>query len=56
MKRRKMLARIVKDWDPAHLALLDECDIDPTLRPQDVPTERLCRFAQVIEERAIRLP
>ncbi|KAJ2711640.1 hypothetical protein H4R19_003152 [Coemansia spiralis] len=56
MKRRKMLARIFKDWDPARLALLEECEIDPTLRPQDVPTERLCRLAQIIEERAIQLP
>ncbi|KAJ2591286.1 hypothetical protein H4R99_006810 [Coemansia sp. RSA 1722] len=56
MKRRKMLARIFKDWDPAHIALLEECEIDPTLRPQDVPTEKFCQLAHVIEQRNIKLP
>ncbi|KAJ2783078.1 hypothetical protein H4R18_001899 [Coemansia javaensis] len=56
MKRRKMLARIFKDWDPAHIALLEACEIDPTLRPQDVPTEKLCNLAQLIEQRGIALP
>ncbi|KAJ1732167.1 hypothetical protein LPJ61_002171 [Coemansia biformis] len=56
MKRRKMLARIFKDWDPAQIALLEECEIDPTLRPQDVPTVKLCSLAKIIEERGIRLP
>lgn len=56
MKRRKMLARIFKDWDPKHIGLLEECEIDPTLRPQDVSTEKFCQLAQVIEQRQIQLP
>ncbi|KAJ1992578.1 hypothetical protein GGI26_002651 [Coemansia sp. RSA 1358] len=56
MKRRKMLARIFKDWDPSQLALLEECEIDPTLRPQDVSTEKFCMLAQIIEQRSIKLP
>ncbi|KAJ2030742.1 hypothetical protein H4S03_006923 [Coemansia sp. S3946] len=56
MKRRKMLARIFKDWDPKYVALLEECEIDPTLRPQDVSTEKFCNLAQLIEQRGIRLP
>ncbi|KAI8325365.1 mitochondrial transcription factor B-like protein [Martensiomyces pterosporus] len=56
MKRRKMLARIFKDWDPKHIALLEECEIDPRIRPQDVTTEQFCNLAQIIEQRGIRLP
>ncbi|KAJ2002911.1 hypothetical protein GGI04_003160 [Coemansia thaxteri] len=56
MKRRKMMARIFKDWDPSHVALLEECEIDPTLRPQDVTTEKFCNLAQLIEARGLRLP
>ncbi|KAJ1666531.1 hypothetical protein IW140_004622 [Coemansia sp. RSA 1813] len=56
MKRRKMLARIFKDWDPNQLTLLEECEIDPTLRPQDVPTEKFCTLAGIIEQRGIKLP
>ncbi|KAJ1648494.1 hypothetical protein J3B02_000161 [Coemansia erecta] len=56
MKRRKMLARIFKDWDPEQVALLEECEIDPTLRPQDVSTERFCQLAHIIEQRNIKLP
>ncbi|KAJ2615166.1 hypothetical protein EV177_001704 [Coemansia sp. RSA 1804] len=56
MKRRKMLARIFKDWDPATLQLLEECEIDPTLRPQDVSTEKFCVLAGIIEQRGIKLP
>ncbi|KAJ2356502.1 hypothetical protein IWW50_002345 [Coemansia erecta] len=56
MKRRKMLARIFKDWDPAHIRLLEECGIDPTLRPQDVPTELYCELARLLEQRNIKLP
>ncbi|KAJ1806453.1 hypothetical protein LPJ56_005126 [Coemansia sp. RSA 2599] len=56
MKRRKMLARIFKDWDPERIALLEECEIDPTLRPQDVSTEKFCQLAHIIEQRGIKLP
>ncbi|KAJ1787937.1 hypothetical protein IW139_002698 [Coemansia sp. RSA 353] len=56
MKRRKMLARIFKDWDPDRVQLLEECGIDPTLRPQDVPTELYCNLAQLLEQRNIELP
>ncbi|KAJ1884609.1 hypothetical protein LPJ66_010516 [Kickxella alabastrina] len=56
MKRRKMLARIFKDWDPERIALLEECEIDPTLRPQDVSTEKFCELAHIIEKRGIKLP
>ncbi|KAJ1962922.1 hypothetical protein GGI12_002355 [Dipsacomyces acuminosporus] len=56
MKRRKMLARIFKDWDPKYIALLEECEIDPRIRPQDVTTEQFCNLAQIIEHRGIRLP
>ncbi|KAJ2558450.1 hypothetical protein EV175_000780 [Coemansia sp. RSA 1933] len=56
VKRRKMLAKIFKDWDPSRLELLEECEIDPTLRPQDVPTEKFCELAGIIEQRGIKLP
>ncbi|KAJ1786456.1 hypothetical protein LPJ59_005928 [Coemansia sp. RSA 2399] len=56
MKRRKMLARIFKDWDSNQLALLEECEIEPTLRPQDVPTDKFCLLAGIIEQRGIKLP
>ncbi|KAJ2724286.1 hypothetical protein GGI07_002059 [Coemansia sp. Benny D115] len=56
MKRRKMLARIFKDWDPERIALLEECEIEPTLRPQDVSTEKFCQLAYLIEQRNIKLP
>ncbi|KAI9474519.1 S-adenosyl-L-methionine-dependent methyltransferase [Coemansia mojavensis] len=55
MKRRKMLARIFKDWQPEAVELLEECGIDPTLRPQDVPTELFCNLAQIIEQREIQI-
>ncbi|ORX74817.1 S-adenosyl-L-methionine-dependent methyltransferase [Linderina pennispora] len=56
MKRRKMLARIFKDWDASQLPLLEECGIDPRVRPQDVTTAQFCHLAQLIEQRQIRLP
>ncbi|KAJ1835370.1 hypothetical protein LPJ63_001186 [Coemansia sp. RSA 2711] len=56
VKRRKMLARIFKDWDAGHVRLLEECGIDPTWRPQDVPTALYCDLAALIEQRGIRLP
>ncbi|KAJ1955909.1 hypothetical protein EC988_001624 [Linderina pennispora] len=56
MKRRKMLARIFKDWDASQLPLLEECGIDPRVRPQDVTTAQFCQLAQLIEQRQIRLP
>ncbi|KAJ2159472.1 hypothetical protein GGF46_003016 [Coemansia sp. RSA 552] len=56
MKRRKMLARTFKDWDPTKLQLLEECGIDPTLRAQDVPAEKFCELARIIEQRDIKLP
>ncbi|KAJ1935230.1 hypothetical protein FBU59_005453 [Linderina macrospora] len=56
MKRRKMLSKIFKDWDAKHLVLLEECEIDPRLRPQDVTTEQFCQLAYLIEQRGIKLP
>ncbi|KAJ2796316.1 hypothetical protein H4R20_005569 [Coemansia guatemalensis] len=56
MKRRKMLLRIFKDWDADKVALLEECEIDPTLRPQDVSTPAFCALARLIEQRGIKIP
>ncbi|ORY05345.1 S-adenosyl-L-methionine-dependent methyltransferase [Basidiobolus meristosporus CBS 931.73] len=55
-KRRKTVARIIKDFDKELLELLPLAGMEDSQRPEDVTAEQFIKFTNLLESRGIQLP